>query len=100
MEWDLEELKYSGQIDTLDEMRWALEDRIANYAITHTEDLLDEEEECISMLIVFNQGTTDYRLVFTPTGFIRFFDERMPTSLMVDIHNVFAEHKVDPLEDC
>ena len=96
MDWNLDELKHSGQIETLDELQWAVEDRIGNYAITHSEDLLDEEEECVSRLIVFNHGTTDYRFVFTPAGFIRFFDERMPTSLTVDIHNAFVEYQVNP----
>lgn len=97
MDLDIEQLKHTGQIETLDEMQWLLEDTIANYAVVHSEDLLDEEEECVSRFVVFNRGTKDFRFVFTPTGYVRYFEERMPTDLMVDIHNVFVEYATHPL---
>ena len=90
MDIDLDEIRQQVDIETLDELQALLEYHVSHFAVTQSENLKDEEENCISRFVLLNRGSEEYMVVFKPNGFIRLYNEKMPASLLVDIHNSFA----------
>jgi len=72
------------------QMNLNFEDLIADYEITKTEDLWDEEFDQVVRAFFFENGTRQYIISITPDGLIRMPHTKYPAQLSVQIHNVIA----------
>jgi hypothetical protein len=68
-----------------------LEEEISNYALIHTEDLDDIENEQIVRSLSWSRGTSEFFIVISPTGGIRGFSNKIPRDLLVQCHNTISE---------
>ncbi len=71
----------------LDYITIRLEREIANYELMHYEDLYDEENDDATRHLVWNHGTSNYSIVITPEGMIRYADPEIPQNLTIQITN-------------
>lgn len=58
------------KLEVLDRIQYALEDEISYAAITDTEDLYHEEEDCVIRAFTFSQGERKETIVIGATGHI------------------------------
>ena len=63
------------------------EKEIANWELLATEDLFDEEYDEVVRVFNFSRGTKEYFCVINPRCDIRGASQKLPSSLLVDIHN-------------
>jgi len=71
----------------LDFIQSKLEKSISNWEIVSTEDLLDEDQDEVVRVLNFDRGTSDPFIVVSPKCFIAGTSSKIPSSLLVDVHN-------------
>ena len=72
-------------LNVLNATQGALEQRISDYAIDLTHDLLDDETPQIVRTFWFSKGMRDYYFCIDGTGMIRAMDQSMPNHLFDQI---------------
>lgn len=75
----------------LDNIQNWLENEITNYALIHTEDLDDVENNQVVRSLTWSRGTSEFFIVITPSGEIRGFSKKIPRELLVQCHNTISE---------
>ena len=80
--------KIEEDLRLLIQMTLKFEELIADYELTKTEDLWDEEFDQVVRAFFFEKGTRQYIISITPDGLIRMPHTKYPAQLSVQIHNV------------
>lgn len=83
----------------LDNIQNWLENEISNYALIHTEDLDDTENNQVVRSLSWSRGTSEFFIVITPTGEIRGFSNKIPRELLVQCHNIISELLITIIEE-
>ena len=82
-------LMQAGQIlrdlATLEAFQAAMEASIADFALDHHSDLLDDEHRCIVRTYWFSQGIQNHFVVLNPTGQILLTSPSIPDDLIFQV---------------
>ena len=79
---------HKSDIQDLDFIQQVLEEGIANYVITQSENLWDTDNDRIYRALTFNRGMRYCKVVITPECFIKATADKAPSSLIVEISNI------------
>ena len=82
--------KIAQDLYPLIQMTLNFEDLIADYELTKTEDLWDEDFDQVVRAFFFEKGTSKYIISITPDGLIRMPHTKYPSQLSVQIHNIIV----------
>ena len=84
------EAQQTSDRSDLDVIQLVMEDEIANYELTETENLYDEDNDRVYRAFTFNRGVKHHQIVIHPECFIKATSKKIPSSLVVEISNILV----------
>ena len=82
-------------IEFLDHLQNVLEKLISNYALEEIEDVYDVDEDIVLRGLKWGRGNKNYWIVISPLGHIRYTEGKIPSNLLVQMHNAFMEVMIE-----
>ena len=64
-----------------------LEESIGCLALQNSENIYDEENQQVLRFFEFSRGLKTHQIVLAPDGFIRWLSPKLPSALLLEIHN-------------
>ena len=89
---DIKSKLINGQIEILNEMCSYIDDEVYYAVIIDSKDEYNTKTEGVDRTLTFSRGTKNYKVSINWCGEITDTTSKIPTHMIVDIHNAICGH--------